>query len=244
MDDHVVRDTLARGMRILANEVAPDNRGHVSYRPPGEDRAYIIGRLHVLGRAMSSTTYDDVVTIDLDAKLLEGRFPAPDESIMHTAIYQARPDARAVVHVHPPKCIALSVVGQTLVPLSLTPFTLKLFGDGPVSLFDKARLIDTVELANEVAEMLGKSRAIMLRGHGVAVMGQSIEEAVVTTIQLEALARLQYEAAVLGTVRPFDVEVLRTAASGQRSGGPDWAWQVWAYYEEELHAGRGPGDRR
>ena len=47
MDDHVVRDTLARGMRILANEVAPDNRGHVSYRPPGEDRAYIIGRLHV-----------------------------------------------------------------------------------------------------------------------------------------------------------------------------------------------------
>src|SRR6266849_10472869 len=66
MDDHVVRDTLARGMRIQANQEAPDNRGHVSYRPPGEDRAYIIGRLHVLGRAMSSTTYDDVVTIDLD----------------------------------------------------------------------------------------------------------------------------------------------------------------------------------
>lgn len=243
MDDHQIRDMLARGMRILANEVAPDNRGHVSYRPPGEDRVYIVGRLHVLGRSMASTTYDDIVVIDLDARHLEGRFPAPDESVIHTGVYRARDDVRAVVHVHAPQCISFSIVGQPLVPLSLMPTVVKLFMDGPIPLSDDARLINTPEQGDEIARLLGPSKAILLRGHGVAVVGESIEDAVVSTIELEAAARTQYQASSLGPLRPFDLEAVRQSPSSKGMKGAGASWEVWAYYEEQLNRARGPGDR-
>lgn len=242
MDDHHIRETLARGMRILANEVAPDNRGHVSYRPPGENRVYIVGRLHVLGRTMDTTTYDDVVVIDLDARPLEGRFPSPDESVMHTAVYRVRDDVRSVVHVHPPRCVALTIVGQTAVPVcqsSIAPFM-----DGPIPLFDKAGLINTPGLADEMAAALGQSKALLLRGHGALVTGRSIEDAVVATILLETSARTQFEAAQIGTPRPLEMDSPLMRDSKGNIQKPHWPYRLWAYYEEQLIRGSGPGRRQ
>ena len=241
MDDHQIREILARGMRVLANEVAPDNRGHVSFRPPGEDRVYIVGRLHIFGRTMASTTYDDITVIDLDGKQLDGRFPPPDETVLHTSIYRAREDVVSVVHVHPPKCVLFSIVGEPLVPVCQS--AIRPFFDGPVPLFDKAGIINSSELADEMAETLGASRAMLLRGHGVAVVGKGVEDAVINTIQLEAAARWQYQAALLGKPRPLDLSSPLLQSNRTYAGGMSGVRAIFAYYEERCQQGRGPGDR-
>jgi ribulose-5-phosphate 4-epimerase/fuculose-1-phosphate aldolase len=53
-----------------------------------------------------------------------------------------------------------------------------------------------------VARALGSRRAVLLKNHGVVVVGASIEEVVISTIMLENAAQIQMIAEAAGTPAP------------------------------------------
>ena len=88
-----LRRRLAKAHRILtAGGIWPLTKGHVSARIPGTDRVLILGHIHSEGRSLIDTDVDDIVTVDLEGKWLEGRIEPVDERFLHLEIMKTRPD--------------------------------------------------------------------------------------------------------------------------------------------------------
>ena len=71
--------------------------------------------------------------------------------------------------------------------------------NGTVVAVDQWGQVESPARAGEMAKLLGDAKALMLRGHGAVVVGQSIREVCMLALFLEESARLQSEAMRLGT---------------------------------------------
>ena len=61
-----------------------------------------------------STTPEDVVILDLDGKVVDGKRKPSSEWALHTTFYKHKPHARAVVHTHSVYCTTLAVLGEPI----------------------------------------------------------------------------------------------------------------------------------
>lgn len=195
-----LKDKIATSTRILVRERLIGPFGHPSARIPGTDLVAVLGHTHDDVKDLGKTDPDDVVVMTLDGEVVEGSMDAPGERFMHTEIYKARPDVEAVIHAHPMHCIAFSIAD---VPLAPVWHLCTLFVDG-VPVYDSAVQIDSPERGKAVAAALGDRKGVLLKGHGLTVVGSSIEEATVSSVNLERSARLQIMAGGLGAIAAID----------------------------------------
>jgi HCOMODA/2-hydroxy-3-carboxy-muconic semialdehyde decarboxylase len=103
------------------------------------------------------------------------------QSSLHQAIYKGRADVKAVFHFHSPAVILLSVVGQTI--RSMHNYS-AIFYEG-VPLYTGTGQVESPARASEMTGLLGNAKALMLRGHGAVVVGQSIREVCMLALFLE-----------------------------------------------------------
>ena len=135
------------------------------------------------------------------------------ERYIHGEIYRARPDVMAVVHSHSPSVIPFGVTRTKLRPIyHMGSF---LWSGAPVFEIRKVReendlLIRDRPLGKALAETLGKCNCVLMRGHGMTVIGDSVPEAVFRAIYTEMNARLQLQADA----------ARRTDRVPERRGGP------------------------
>lgn len=61
-----------------------------------------------------STTPEDVVILDLDGKVVDGKRKPSSEWALHTTFYKHKPHARAVVHTHSMFCTTMAVLGEPI----------------------------------------------------------------------------------------------------------------------------------
>src|SRR5207248_8780559 len=94
--ESLLRQQIADCTRIMVMAELMDYSGHVSARIPGTDRVLIQPR----DTSRAGLTADDVLVVDLDGNVLDGRGPAPTETAIHLGVYRARPDILAVGHGH------------------------------------------------------------------------------------------------------------------------------------------------
>ena len=161
-------------------------RGHVSVRVPGQPEHFFM-KAHSIG--LGEITPENILTIDMDGNVVAGTARRHSEVFIHTAVYRARPDVGAVIHIHPTHCIAFSTTGRAMRPISQGG---AVFAGERLPVFaDTIRLIRTPEQGRAVAAALGRHRAVLMRGHGVAIAGVMLPEAVMLAIMLEEAARVQ-----------------------------------------------------
>ena len=185
--------TLALACRILGTEGHDDlNLGHLSVRAQERaDLMYMKGR----GLCLSEISSEDLVTIDFDYKKVDGQRDAHGELPIHIEIYKKRPDVHCVVHTHPLYATAFSATGQTLKPVNNEGV---LFAK-PLPYFDMVTdLIVTPELGGALAERLGEEKAVIMKNHGIVVVGESIEQATVRAYLLEKTIKTLFVARVFG----------------------------------------------
>ena len=213
---------IALATRMLANEGIVGSSGHVSMRIPGTDKV-LVGPADV-SRDVIAT--DDVVTVDLNSKQLDGKRRQPDETEIHTGIYRARPDVMSIVHTHPTYSVAFSITKKPILPVHMHG---AIFADG-VPVFDSVGHVNTRELGDGLARALGNRRAVLLKMHGAAIVGGSLEEAFVAAIQLEENAQQQLLAETSGTgnVEPMTPEDV--ARCIKQSWRPASIQKRWQYY--------------
>jgi ribulose-5-phosphate 4-epimerase/fuculose-1-phosphate aldolase len=213
---------VAVGCQIIARFGHEDlTLGHASVRGPDGRTIYIKRK----GKALREVRAQDVMPISLDQP--DG-YLAPGahlETVMHIEAYLARPDVGAVIHTHPLHSIAVGATKQGLAILSHDGL---LFPDG-VPVFDgTAGLVTSPGDGKAVAEALGTKRAVLLRNHGILVVGEDIRWAVLAAITLERAARLQFVARSLGDMVPIPQQ-----AAGQLFGTKytdeftDEYWMAW-----------------
>ncbi len=131
----------------------------------------------------------DLSLLDGNGELLSGKAPTK-ESFMHMAMYQERPNAQAVVHLHSTHSVAVSCLHDISPDDVLPPITAYyVMRVGTLPLIPYYAPGD-LDLAKAVQEMAGKHHAVLLANHGPVVAGKSLEDAVYATEELEETAKL------------------------------------------------------
>jgi ribulose-5-phosphate 4-epimerase/fuculose-1-phosphate aldolase len=198
--------------------------GHVSARIPGTDTFIFPPRM-----SPALVRKDNLLVLDVDGNQLSGEGRPNTEFWIHARIYKARPDVHSVCHVHPPSCVVLGSLGETIRPLHASG---AIFRD-EVQVFDPVTLIRTRELGDQVAATLGKHGAMLLRGHGVNVADKDVRRVCVMTLWMEEAANYQLRAMSAGKPRyftPAELEVVYAQVSGEEVSN-----RAWEYFSSQLN---------
>jgi HCOMODA/2-hydroxy-3-carboxy-muconic semialdehyde decarboxylase len=231
LDPDIVRDVVTAN-RILANEGVVDAFGHVSIRDPRNPNRYYQTR----SIAPFLATEKDVILLDLDGNPVDPNVKCGCylERYIHGEIYKLRPDVNAVIHTHSATVVPFSVVPKSpLKPILhsaafLPPEGTPVF-DSHVGFGATNMLINNKALGKALAEALGKSSVVLIRGHGDAVVGGTIKTAVWRAYYTEVDARMMIAAKTLGEpiVTLYADEAAITNEEMQSSVSITRAWDLW-----------------
>ncbi len=195
--------------------------GHVSVRGPDGSSMYIKRK----GLSLSEVEAGDVVAVDLEDI---GTLAAPNmhlEAVMHFEAYRARPDVGCVIHAHPLYTTALGATDGRLEAVSHDGV---LFHDGIGRYDESSALITSPEQGRKVAEALGQRRAVLLKNHGVMVVGEDVRWAVLASLTLERAVAMQIAASSLGKIEAIpDDEAEAMFHDKYRDGFLDEYWDNW-----------------
>jgi L-fuculose-phosphate aldolase len=209
--DDIKQKLILAGKVLVAEGQDDFTRGHVSMRLP-DNPALFFMKPHSVG--LDELTMENILTIDLDGHVVAGTSRRHSEVFIHSEIFKARADVQSVIHTHPPYSVALSASGR---PLKCYGQPGALFFEALGVYSDTVALIRSPAMGKGVATALGPHRAVLLKNHGVAVVGASIEEAVINVIMLENAAQVQMIAEAAGDTGPEfpreDIEKLKQEIS-------------------------------
>ncbi len=226
-DPELIEDLVVAN-RILADHGVVDGYGHVSVRHNLNPDRFLISR----SLAPELVTADDLLEYDLngDAVDVQGRGQY-SERYIHAAIYKARPDVMAVVHNHSPSVIPFSVSDVKLRPL----YHMASFMKDGLPVFDirvesgiTDMLVSSPERAAPLVETLGDSNAVLMRGHGITVVGPTLRLAVARSIYAEINAARQLDAIRLGgEVTYLDPLEAQAMLDNGENRGYTRPWDLW-----------------
>lgn len=152
-------------------------------------------------------TPDLMAHATIDGKVVKGS--PSSELAMHLEVYQACPEAKAVIHAHPPHAIAWSVARPELTELPAECMSEVILAVGRIPIAPFA-LPGTPEMATHIRDLLPEHRVMVLSRHGALSWGESLPEAFVGMERIEAAAEILYRAELLGGARPLPPEVVET----------------------------------
>lgn len=219
---------LVQANHILYDHGVIDAFGHVSVRHGRGNGKFLLLRNLAPGLA----TVADILEYDLDGTPLNaaGRTSVL-ERFLHAEIYRARADVQAVVHSH-----SNSVIPFTASSVALQP----LFHMGGF-LADVARhdlrndcgdgtdlLIRDGAKGRYLAAALGAQCVCLMRGHGAAIVGRDLREAVYRGIYTELNARIQMQAIGLGGTVEYLSAAEARAATETLATQYERCWTLWA----------------
>jgi len=219
-----LRRELAYACRILAANGQNDTvYGHVTYRETGAQTFWM--KPSTLG--LDEITPETLIRVDLEGNIVEGELPRHLEFPIHAEIFRTRPTITCVVHTHPIYSIAFAATGE---PLHAVSHEGAQFTPPDVPRFTRTSdLIITRELGEEVARTMGGSLACYLINHGIVVAGNTIDQAVVSAINLERASQVQILAAASGhSFRWTNDEEI--AGKREKVFGEGMLRNMWNYY--------------
>ena len=141
------------------------------------------------GSSMGNLDPNEISKLDLSGNLISGDNPTK-ESFLHIAMYDERPDSRAVVHLHSTHSVAVSCLAdidkENVLPPITAYYVMKIGTLPLVPYFPPG----DINLAKAVKEMASDHHAVLLANHGPVVAGKTLEDAVYAIEELEETARL------------------------------------------------------
>jgi L-fuculose-phosphate aldolase len=197
----------------------------VSVRVPGSEAF-----LTLAGVSPGCATVDRLVMLDFDGNYLGGEKAPPYEWPIHACIFKARPDVMSVCHTHSKWSSLFSMLKGGLRPIHM--YAKFLPPSGP-PIYPAAGLVGTVERGEALAHALQGSAAVLMRAHGDAVVGNSIEQAILRTVQLSFLGELAHRAVAHGEPLYLSQEELNTFSADQA-----FPARPWEYYLSRIRERR------
>jgi ribulose-5-phosphate 4-epimerase/fuculose-1-phosphate aldolase len=221
---------LAVANRILANHGVVDALGHISARHPSNREHFFISRS--LGPEL--VTPGDIQEFSFDGTEVNGDTRPPyAERAIHAGIYAARPDVQAVCHNHAPSVIPFSVTDLELRPVFHMAATIGEHipvWDIAAEFGDTDLLVRSGDQADSLARTLKAGRVVLMRGHGCAVAGASVQEVVFTCVYLQLNAHLVLQTLSTGREPRYlsNGEIERATATLLQPLTQERTWRTWS----------------
>lgn len=137
---------------------------------------------------------DDLAWIALDGRAERGRWRASSEAPFHRAIYRARPDLRAVVHVHSVHATALACLRRGLPAFH---YMVAIAGGDDVPCVPY-HLFGSAALSQAVARGFADRDACLLANHGLVCGGDSLARSLKVALEIESLCATYLTALAAG----------------------------------------------
>ncbi|MEH7912239.1 aldolase [Rhizobium laguerreae] len=185
MSDARLREEICRyGRSLFERGLTPGSSGNISLRL--EDGGWLVTPTNA---SLGFLDPARISRLDAEGRLLSGDKPTK-EIPLHTALYDTRGSARAIVHLHSTHAVALTMLPEIDSRAALPPMTpYYLMRAGETALVPYYRPGDPA-VADAIRGLAGKYSSVLLANHGPVVAGDSLEAAVFATEELEETAKL------------------------------------------------------
>jgi ribulose-5-phosphate 4-epimerase/fuculose-1-phosphate aldolase len=229
---------LVEANHILFKEGVVDAFGHVSARHPERPDHFLLAR----NLAPGSVASEDLIEFDLEGEPARGDVRRPYlERFIHSEIYRTRPDVRAIVHSHSSTVVSFSLVrtfrfrpvchmcgflGEGAEHFDIRDL------EGPAT----DLLIRNRRLGQALAQSLGSSNVVLMRGHGSTVVAPSLKQAVYRAVYTEVNARILADALRIGSVEYLSPEEA-SAAALTIEAQIERPWQLWKAAAQSARSG-------
>lgn len=126
----------------------------------------------------------DIVYVDSSGKREGSRKPSSEWRI-HSDIYKAREDARAILHAHPAECVALACMQKAIPAFH---YMVAVAGGRDIRCAPYATF-GSQELSDHVLEALRSRKACLMANHGLVCLESGLDKALSLAIEVEQLAK-------------------------------------------------------
>jgi len=187
---------------------------HFTVLAPGAAGEFLLAPF---GLHWSEVKASDFMVINFGGRVVRGDGAVEDSALcIHLPIHRDCPHARVVLHTHMPYATALGMLDDPHIVMS---------GQSALMFHDRVAYYDYNGLAfdqregEHMAEALGDKSVMILRNHGVLVVGETLGQAFERLYFLERVAQLQLLAMSTGRpLRPIPGAVMQRTVE-QYAGG-------------------------
>lgn len=194
------RNLLAAGDGNLSARLP---EGRIAMTPSGVAKAWIRPR--------------DFAFLSLEGAILKGN--PSSERLMHLAIYGACPEAKVIVHAHPPTAIAWTVARPELKAMPCEALPEVILGAGAIPIVPYVRP-GTAALGEALKPFLPAHRLLVMARHGAVCWGENAAEAAGGIERLEHVAQILKAAVELGGLSPLPESELAALREIRAELGP------------------------
>jgi len=164
-----IKDEIVRvGKKLWARQYVDGNGGNISVRLSSK---YVICTPTLLSKGDLRT--EDLTLVDLENNQICGNLPQTSEILLHLEIYKAVPQAKAVIHCHPPYATAHAIAG--VIPQGNLVPEQEVFV-GPVAL-TPYETPGTLKFARTILPVVQQHNTILLANHGIVCWADTVTHA-------------------------------------------------------------------
>lgn len=164
----IKKEIVRAGKKLWKRQYVDGNGGNISVRVSNE---YVVCSPTLLSKG--DVRVEDLALVDLDNRRVCGHRSHTSELLLHLEIYKTVPEAKAVIHCHPPYATAHAVAG--VIPQSnLVPEQEVFIGLVALSPYETP---GTHEFARTVHTLAKDHNTILLANHGIACWADTVTHA-------------------------------------------------------------------
>jgi L-ribulose-5-phosphate 4-epimerase len=176
-------------LELPKNDLVKMTSGNVSGRDPESGLVAI----KPSGVSFEDLTTEDIVVVDMDGRVVEGKLKPSTDTDTHLYVYQHRSDVFGIVHTHSTYASSFAALGQPI-PACLTSCGM-LGGEVPLGGYAP---IGGADIGQEIIDKIGRALAIIMQNHGVFTIGSSPQQATKMAVEVEEIAKITHLAMLRG----------------------------------------------
>ncbi len=177
------------GKQMITNHLTTGTGGNLSIYIP-EKKIMLISPS---GIDYYKTKLEDVVVMDLDGHVLEGKRKPSSEYELHSIFYKNKAGIHSVVHAHADFATAMSCLRINIPPLHYIMADI-----GDELRCTNYKIYGSPEIAKEAYRVMGDNKGILLANHGLLAIGSDIYSAMGIARNIELMCKLYTYASIVG----------------------------------------------
>ena len=189
-DQNFRRIILQAGKAMQKKDLTVETWGNISVRDPETGKIFLTPS----GMPYDTLEEDDIVVLNENGDIVEGRRKPSVEKMLHVRIYQSRSDVNAILHTHPVDSTVFAVLHESI-PVVTDEIAQAIGGSIDCAEYG---LPGSMELAENVQKALGNKQACLMANHGAVCVGKDISECFKVAEVLETGARIYARALSIG----------------------------------------------
>lgn len=189
-------DIVKYGKKIKSANLVSGTWGNISIRQG--DKIYITP----CGIDYDNLLPEDIVTLNLDGKVIDGNKKPSTELNTHIELYKFREDINSIIHIHSIYATSIAAARKNI-PAIVDDMAMIIGGEVPCA---KYAFPGSKTIAQNIIEVIENKNAVLLSNHGAICLGRDIEEAFLVCEILEKSAQIYLFATQIGIPKPLAME--------------------------------------